>query len=136
MKSILVDTNAMTALFRGADAVLDAAAEADCVYASAIVIGELEAGFRGGNRYLQNVRILNRFLTRPTVEILPVGRETSDCFGRIKQKLKEKATPIPINDVWIAAQCLETGSVLVTYDQHFTCVDGLRLWAELPGENT
>lgn len=132
MRSILIDTNAMTALFRGADAVLEAAAEADCVYASAIVIGELEAGFRGGDRYAQNVRILDRFLTRPTVEVLPVGRETSDCFGRIKHTLKTKGCPIPINDIWVAAQCLETGSVLVTYDRHFAHVDGLRLWAALP----
>jgi tRNA(fMet)-specific endonuclease VapC len=133
MKSILIDTNAMTALFRGADAVLEAAAEADCVYASAIVIGELEAGFRGGDRYAQNVRMLNRFVTRPTVEILPVGRETADCFGRIKQALKKKGSPIPVNDIWVSAQCLETGSVLVTYDRHYVCVDGLRLWTGLPG---
>lgn len=130
MKAVLLDTNAMTALFQGDRAILDAAAKADCVYASAIVIGELEAGFRGGTRYAENLALLDRFLGKPTVEILPVRRETGDCFGRIKQALKAKGTPIPVNDVWVAAQCMETGSVLVTYDSHFGVVDGLRLWCQ------
>lgn len=47
----------------------------------------------------------------------------------IKQALKAKGTPIPINDVWLAAQCMETRAVLVTYDHHFDVVDGLRLWS-------
>ena len=128
MKAILLDTNAMTDLFQGDRAILDTVAKADCVYASAIVIGELEAGFRGGTRYAENLAMLDRFLGKPTVEILPVRRETGDCFGRIKQALKAKGTPIPVNDVWVAAQCMETGSVLVTYDHHFDVVDGLRLW--------
>jgi tRNA(fMet)-specific endonuclease VapC len=44
---------------------------------------------------------------------------------------KKSGTPIPINDAWIAAHALETGSVLVTFDEHFTAVPGLRLWDEL-----
>ena len=60
--------------------------------------------------------------------MLPVSRETGECFGRVKYALKTKGTPIPINDVWLAAQCMETGATLVTYDSHFDQVDGLRLW--------
>jgi tRNA(fMet)-specific endonuclease VapC len=44
--------------------------------------------------------------------------------------LRKSGTPIPINDVWIAAQCLETGSLLVTYYNHFAQIPGLRLWDE------
>jgi tRNA(fMet)-specific endonuclease VapC len=132
MNAILLDTNAITALFQGETAVLDAVATADCVYASAIVIGELEAGFRGGSRYADNLAILNRFLAKPSVTILPVGRATGECFGRIKQSLKRKGTPIPVNDIWLAAQSMETGAVLVTYDGHFDLVDGLRLWTRPP----
>jgi len=131
MRAILLDTNAFAALFRGDPAVLDILGEAECVYASAIVIGELEAGFRGGRRYAENRALLERFLAKPTVEILPVSRETGDCFGRIKHALKAAGTPIPINDVWLAAQGLETGAVLVTYDRHFEAVAGLRLWQGL-----
>lgn len=132
MNAILLDTNAMTALFQGDTTVLDAVATADCVYASAIVIGELEAGFRGGSRYAVNLAILNRFLGKSTVTVMPVGRATGECFGRIKQSLKRKGTPIPINDIWLAAQSMETGAVLVTYDGHFDLVDGLRLWTPPP----
>ena len=128
MNAILLDTNAITALFQGEMAVLDAVAKAECVYASAIVIGELEAGFRGGSRYAVNLAILNRFLAKPSVTVLPVGRETGECFGRVKQALKAKGFPIPVNDIWLAAQSMETGAVLVTYDSHFDRVDGLRLW--------
>ena len=133
MSAVLLDTNAFTALFQGDAAVLDAVAKADCVYASAIVIGELEAGFRGGNRYADNLGVLDRFLAKPSVEVLPVRRETGECFGRVKQALKVSGAPIPINDVWLAAQCMETGAVLVTYDRHFDDVAGLRLWSR-PGQ--
>lgn len=128
MKKVLLDTNAVTALFRGSQAILNVISRAECVYASAVVIGELEAGFRGGSRYADNLEILECFLMRPTVEILPVGRETGECFGRIKNTLRAKGTPIPLNDVWLAAQCMETGAILVSYDSHFKAVDGLRLW--------
>jgi tRNA(fMet)-specific endonuclease VapC len=133
MNAVLLDTNAFTALFQGDADVLDAVAKADCVYASAIVIGELEAGFRGGNRYADNLGVLDRFLAKPSVEVLPVRRETGECFGRVKQALKAVGAPIPIDDVWLAAQCMETGAVLVTYARHFDDVAGLRLWSR-PGQ--
>jgi tRNA(fMet)-specific endonuclease VapC len=132
VNAVLLDTNAIVALFRGDEAVLNVVARADSVFASAIVIGELEAGFRGGGRYAENLAILDRFLAKPSVSILPVCRETGECFGRVKQALRAKGCPIPINDVWLAAQCQETGAVLVTYDDHFDVVDGLRLWTR-PG---
>jgi tRNA(fMet)-specific endonuclease VapC len=128
VRAALLDTNAITALFRGDEAVLNVISSAERVYASAIAIGELEAGFRGGSRYVENIGILNRFLAKPTVETLPVTRDTGECFGRIKDSLRRKGTPIPMNDIWIAAQCMEVGAVLITYDRHFTAVDGLRLW--------
>jgi len=127
MNAILLDTNVITALFQGESEVLNVVAKADCVYMSAIVIGELEAGFRGGSRYAANLAVLERFLAKPSVEILQVGRITGECFGRVKQALKVKGTPIPINDIWLAAQSMETGALLVTYDSHFDHVDGLRI---------
>ena len=128
MNAVLLDTNVLTALFAGSTPILDTVAKAETVYVSAVVIGELEAGYRGGSRYRENREILDRFLSKPTVQVLPVGRETGECFGRIRQTLKTKGTPIPINDLWLAAQCMETGAVLATFDGHFDVVDGLRLW--------
>ena len=128
MKTVLLDTNAFSALFRGDEKVLKAISGADRVFASVIVIGELEAGFRGGRRYAENIEILDRFLARPTVEIVEVTRETGDCFGLIKDALRRKGSPVPVNDIWIAAQSIERGAVIVTYDRHFANIDGLRMW--------
>ena len=52
-----------------------------------------------------------------------------DIFGWLKYQLKLAGTPIPINDVWIAAHAIETGSMLITFDSHFDRIPGLRLWA-------
>ncbi|MBT6145371.1 MAG: hypothetical protein HOH74_08080 [Gemmatimonadetes bacterium] len=54
--------------------------------------------------------------------------ESAEIFGQVKDALKRAGTPIPMNDVWISAQAIETGSVVVTYDGHFSKVPGLRLW--------
>jgi tRNA(fMet)-specific endonuclease VapC len=54
--------------------------------------------------------------------------ETAEVFGQVKSSLRKSGTPLPINDVWIAAHALETGSVVVTYDVHFKSIPGLRLW--------
>lgn len=131
MRKVLLDTNGYAALLRGDEKVLSAIGRAETVYISAIVLGELFAVFRGGNRFVENRTILERFLDRPRVSLLPAGMETADVFGSIKQQLKEQGTPIPINDVWIAAHALEMGAVVVTYDTHFKQVAGLRLWDEL-----
>lgn len=128
MKKVLLDTNAYSGLLRGDDQVLDALAKAEIVYVSAVVLGELFAGFRGGSRYVENTQRLERFMERPQVALLSVGLETADVFGAVKHQLKQEGKPIPLNDVWIASHALETGAVLITYDQHFKGVAGLRLW--------
>ncbi|MBI5882832.1 MAG: type II toxin-antitoxin system VapC family toxin [Elusimicrobia bacterium] len=128
MTRVLLDTNAYAAFCSGDRRVLDALAGADTVYLSVIVLGELHAGFRGGGRREENERILREFLAKPTVSSLLLTIETAEIFGEIKDRLKRAGTPTPVNDVWLAAQAVETGSVLVTYDDHFRRVPGLRLW--------
>ena len=128
MRKALLDTNAYTALRRGDEAVLDVLGRADTVFMSAIVLGELHAGFKGGSREAENRKELDEFNSRPTVRILHVTQETAEIFGTIKHRLRRAGTPIPINDVWIAAQATENGAYLVTYDEHFANVPGLLLW--------
>jgi len=128
MKKILLDTNAYAAYLRGEESVLEALAEADGVFASVFVLGELLAGFKAGSREKRNRDILLQFLQKSTVEVLPAGPETAEVFALVKHALKKEGTPIPLNDVWIAAHALETGSILISYDTHFARVPGLRLW--------
>jgi tRNA(fMet)-specific endonuclease VapC len=131
MKKILLDTNAYSRLRCGSEEVLEALSHADLVYLSVFVLGELYAGFKAGSKEAANRELLERFLSRPTVRILPATRETAEVFAEIKHSLKRAGTPVPLNDVWIAAHAIETGSVLATFDAHFTQIAGLRLWDSL-----
>ncbi len=128
MKKVLLDTNAYTALLRGDEAILDVLGQAETVFMSAIVLGELQAGFKGGTKEAANRRELEAFTRRTTVRILHVTQETAEIFGTIKHRLKMAGTPIPINDVWIAAHATEAGAFLVTHDNHFAQVPGLLRW--------
>jgi tRNA(fMet)-specific endonuclease VapC len=128
MNKILLDTNAYTKLLGGDGMVLDALGAADTVYVSVVVVAELLTGFKGGSKEKKNLALLNDFLSKPTVKILNATYETAEAFSFIKHGLKRAGTPIPINDVWVAAHALETGSTLVTFDRHFKAVAGLRMW--------
>src|SRR5699024_11147698 len=92
---------------------------------SSIVVGELLYGFRCGNRLEVNCGQLDAFLARPFVAFAPAGLTTADRFSRIMSLLRRNGRPIPINDVWIAAHTMETGTELLTRDGHFDAVDGL-----------
>lgn len=130
MKKILLDTNAYSGLRRGDEAVLEAICQAEALYMSSIVLGELQVGFRGGQRYDTNLRELRLFLDKPIVQLAYVTEDTAEAYGDIYCQLKRQGTPIPLNDVWIAAQCQELGAVLITRDRHFDKVAGLRVWPE------
>ena len=131
MKKILLDTNAFVNYLKGEKRVLEWLAKADCVYMSVFVLGELYTGFKAGSRERKNRQILERFLMKATVSVLEASQETAEVFALVKNTLRKQGSPLPINDVWIAAHALETGSVLLTYDRHFTFIPGLRLWDEI-----
>jgi tRNA(fMet)-specific endonuclease VapC len=128
MKKILLDTNIYTALLIGDETVLTVIARAQSVYMSVFVLGELHAGFRGGNREQHNITVLESFLTKPTCETVIAGKETARIFGELKNNLKKAGTPLPINDVWIAAHTIEVGATLISYDKHFNQIIGLNRW--------
>jgi len=54
-----------------------------------------------------------------------IGKITSDRYSRIATQLKRQGTPIPTNDIWIAAQTVEQGAELISSDQHFEKISGL-----------
>tara|TARA_R110002111_G_scaffold183027_1_gene248732 strand:- start:23 stop:418 length:396 start_codon:yes stop_codon:yes gene_type:complete len=128
MSKITIDTNAYSAFMRGDQAVLVALAGAELVNVPLFVIGELHYGFRGGDRLQQNLEELRTFLAKPTVNLWLATAETPQIFGEIQDRLKRDGTPIPINDIWIASACIESGSKLITYDRHFRTIPGLRVW--------
>lgn len=128
MNHVLMDTNAYSALMAGDENALNCIADADIVYISVFVIGELLSGFKMGTKESNNREILAKFLSKPTVRVLSATYDTSEFFASIKGALRKGGKPIPINDIWIAAHCMETGSMLITYDKHFLEIPGLLIW--------
>jgi len=126
--SIVLDTNAYSSLLFGDNKILALIESADIIYISVFVLGELYAGFRGGNMEQRNMDLLKKFLLKPQVTILNATNETSLIFGNIKNILKKAGTPLPINDVWIASHSIETDSMLISYDNHFLKIPGLKLY--------
>jgi tRNA(fMet)-specific endonuclease VapC len=131
MKKILLDTNAYSAFMAGDKRVFDSMIEAEVIYISTVMLGELFAGFHGGQKFNQNNDELRRFLSKDSIHVIDVTIETAEIFGEIKSGLVKQGTMIPLNDIWIAAHTIETGSKLITYDDHFKHVNGLRVWEEL-----
>jgi tRNA(fMet)-specific endonuclease VapC len=122
---VLLDTDAYSALKRAHPAVVDIVRRSEDVLLSTVVAGELLYGFRCGNRYEKNRDELDQFAASPFVTVVPVTMATSDRFSRIAAALKARGKPIPTNDMWIAAQAMETGAELLSFDRHYEWVGGL-----------
>ncbi|EFI35219.1 PilT protein domain protein [Desulfonatronospira thiodismutans ASO3-1] len=131
---LILDTNAYAGFKLGYSELVEYIVRADVIFISPIVLGELIFGFRNGSRFSDNMKDLNLFLSHPAVETTTITDITSDRYSRIALQLKNQGTPIPSNDIWIAAQTMETGAELVTMDNHFDKVSGLvyRLFVRPP----
>ncbi len=121
----LLDTTVAVAHLRGVAAVSQRLTEARILYLPIIVLGELHYGIHRSARPQENLRQLERWL-RITV-VLAGTPATAERYGTLKQQLALAGTPIPENDLWIAAQALEHGLPLATRDSHFARVPGLEV---------
>ncbi len=131
MKHVLLDTNAYVAFTKGDQRVQHVIAKAKRVFLSLISEGELLFGFKNGSIEQKNRDVFESFLSKPNVRVVYPTRETAELYSDIYIDLRKKGKPIPTNDIWIAACCIETGSVMVTYDKHFLHVTKLRIWSNL-----
>lgn len=116
---IAIDTNRYRDLCAGDEEVSRLLEEAESVYVPLIVIGELRAGFALGSKGRENEAVLQRFLMKPGVEILYPTDATTRHYASLFRQLRQQGTPIPTNDLWIAALVLERDLVLCTRDGHF-----------------
>ncbi len=89
---------------------------------SPIVLGELRVGFALGHHRERNEEMLHEFLINPAVEELSVDGEVSRQYAEIVVDLRLAGTPIPTNDVWIAATAVRAGAIVLSYDNHFDTV--------------
>jgi len=84
-------------------------------------------GFEHGNKSKKNREELSTFLESSRIKIFPLTLDTANYYSHVYSSLKRKGQPIPTNDMWIAAQALENGCAICTYDKHFSAIDGLMM---------
>lgn len=116
---IALDTNAYVAMARGDAKTAKIARLADRIFLPLIVLGELRAGFANGNRGDANEKKLVQFLDSPRVEILSPDEQTTHHYAHLYAQLRKQGTPIPTNDLWIAAIVIQHDLKLVSLDRDF-----------------
>lgn len=125
---LALDTNAYAAFKRGRPDAVEAMRRTPAIVLPAIVLGELRGGFALGTRAAANEAELLRFLASPRVSMQPVDEAVSHIYATLFKQLRRRGTPIPTNDLWIAASAIATNAALFTYDAHFGGIDGLTLY--------
>lgn len=123
---VALDTNRLTDLFQGDADLAGFLGGCQEVWIPFVVLAEMKAGFLGGTRQVQNETLLSNLLSRKTVSILYVSRETTEQYARLFVQLKRAGTPVPDNDLWIAALSMEHDLALITRDKHFDKIPQLR----------
>lgn len=119
MMRIFLDTSAYSTFLRGHQEIKKILQQADSIWINAIVLGELRAGFIRGRQEQKNKDLLQQFLNSPRVHLAAVDEETAERYAVILNALWKAGTPIPTNDVWIAAGVMQYGLILLTTDAHF-----------------
>jgi tRNA(fMet)-specific endonuclease VapC len=121
--SVLVDTSIVVGHFRGDPGLTPRLGAAATLYVPWIVLGELHYGAHRARRREEGLALIREFL-RIGVVLLPDER-TAELYGQVKAELAQAGTPIPDNDIWIAALAREYQLPVATRDQHFALVPGL-----------
>ena len=116
---VALDTNRITDLFRGDLELAEQIGTAEEVWIPLFVLAEIRAGFHGGTQHRENENLLTKLLAKPTVGVLLPSRETAEYYARLFVQLRRAGTPVPDNDLWIAALVLEHELILITRDRHF-----------------
>ena len=124
---VALDTNRIADQFRGDEGLAELLGTAEEVWIPLMVLGEIKAGFYGGTQHRRNEALLSRLLAKPTVGVLLPKQETAEQYSRLFVQLKRAGTPVPDNDLWIAALVLEHNLCLITRDVHFERIPQLTL---------
>lgn len=127
MTPLLIDTNIYSHALKGEEDVVSTLQRTSKIGVSTISVGELLAGFRNGSKEETSRHDLAVFLDSPRVAVYPVDTDTSEFYSEIWYQLRRQGTPIPTNDLWIAATAFQHGMKLFTKDEHFKDIAGLFL---------
>ena len=116
---VALDTNRYVDLCKGVVETVTLLEEAEDVVLPFVVLGELRAGFALGRRQVENERTLRRFLLKDGVHVLFADDQTTHHYAAVFRQLRKQGTPIPTNDMWLAALVLQHNLVLHARDTHF-----------------
>jgi tRNA(fMet)-specific endonuclease VapC len=122
--ALILDTNALSAVADGEASAIELVAGADRVAVPVIVLGEYRLGIAQSRRRVSYDSWLREWIT--AVMVLDIDDGTTHSYSSIGLELKRKGKPIPTNDLWIAALCRQHSLPLISRDQHFDLVPGLR----------
>lgn len=122
MSRLLLDTSAYSLFVKGQSEAVAAVQTAELIFLTPVVIAELLAGFGGGRRRAENESGLEELLASPRAGVVDIDRETASRYALILNSLRAAGTPIPTNDIWIAASAMQHGLELLTADMHFSKV--------------
>ena len=114
-----IDTNRYRDFCTGLPEAVERFRAADRIYLPFVTLGELRAGFLCGTRARQNESVLARFLNRARVSVLYPDEETTRHYAQLFRQLRQQGTPIPSNDIWIAALTEQHNLLLYSRDIHF-----------------
>ena len=121
---MILDTNALSAWAEGHAGVEPRLRAADRLVVPTVVLGEYYFGIRQSRYRVRYEDWLARYL--PLTEIATITSATADVYADIRLDLKRLGSPIPSNDVWIAALARQHALVVLSNDGHFDVVDGVR----------
>ena len=121
---MILDTNALSAFFENEGAVVSLMSEVEAVHLPVIVLGEYRFGLRGSR--LRKILEPKLVAFARTCTVLAVLESTTNAYARIRHDLKKAGTPIPENDIWIAALALEYHLDILSNDRHFDAIDHIR----------
>jgi tRNA(fMet)-specific endonuclease VapC len=116
---IAIDTNRYVDLCKGAPATLELLETAEALILPFVVLGELRAGFAHGRKHAENEQVLRRFLLKDGVRVLFADEQTTHHYASVYRQLRKQGTPIPTNDMWLAALVLQHNLALHARDKHF-----------------
>ena len=121
---MILDTNALSAWAQGDAGVEAPLRSAERLVIPSVVLGEYYFGIRQSRHRLRYQKWLSRFL--PLTEIATVTSATADAYADIRLELKQRGSPIPPNDVWIAALARQHALPVLSNDSHFDAVDRIQ----------
>ena len=127
MTSLILDTNAYAGFMRADPRAASALRTAPEIHLPLIVLGELLAGFRHGSRPRDNRDELARFMASSRVHLMRPDEKTAHQYAEVYHALRVQGTPIPTNDLWIAALARQHRIPLLTFDAHFRAVPDITL---------